>query len=790
MNWKTSLIACISTGLSVAMPQNIIGCAGGYEDPHDYFTHFFNAHQWDNQKSYTPYYYTGVAFLYSGEDVVRSSDTLFNEWQNYFGNRISGDDLAQFFYNGDTLQMWQVYQHVNAKTRPLLNDAYAGNPLTDYFMTKKKKDIATLRYMLYAKSVEPYVLGNEYDWEAYKRDSSAMAVLIERGLKEYNALKKREDLKLKYAYQLVRLCHYSGNAVDALKYYDLLVAHNKTASVLKELSLALRGGALYRLGQHEEAAYEFSKCFNASKVNRYSNYLGFLWSTNERISMEPYLAFCKNDKERSGMLLLFGLTNPNNAFDEIQQLSDIAPASPELEVLCVREINKAEEQFLTPLLNTVKGGYDFNGSGWNTLSNQDDLQERIKTVQQLQTFLETMASNPSVVNRAFYLLSASYCSMMLEDLEKSAYLLNEAAKYPMGNDLKAQWEINRLLLTINAAKVIDAETEAKILPSLQWLLSKSKESGINRYDVIYRNVFAQVLAKKYRTQGNKLKEILSVAAADKVAWNQAGLQYLRENANPQLIEQVYGFFTNKHLSAFDKFIRANNTLNESSVAEFMGTVYLRAQQYDKAVEWFQKFPDSTPIYKNPFIELYFDREERLPNDKVVTNKLDFARAMYEVQRNILKGKNLFDNYYTMGLGLYNTTYYGYAWELVEYYRSGNDGYSLPDDATDFQREYFSAESAYQFFEKAYNATSDKERKAKALFMMAKCAQKQIFMPKYESFKLWESYDRERKAYYEDFKNNVHFEELYEKYRTTKTYMAVYNSCSYLRDFVKKLPNTK
>ena len=39
---------------------------------------------------------------------------------------------------------------------------------------------------------------------------------------------------------------------------------------------------------------------------------------------------------------------------------------------------------------------------------------------------------------------------------------------------------------------------------------------------------------------------------------------------------------------------------------------------------------------------------------------------------------MLQNTYKLALGYYNVTYYGYAWNLVEYFRSGADGYYIPE----------------------------------------------------------------------------------------------------------------
>jgi hypothetical protein len=131
------------------------------------------------------------------------------------------------------------------------------------------------------------------------------------------------------------------------------------------------------------------------------------------------------------------------------------------------------------------------------------------------------------------------------------------------------------------------------------------------------------------------------------------------------------------------------------------------------------------------------------------------------------------------------TYYGHAWKLVQYYRSGSDGYYIPDEATGFQKEYYGCYKAHEHFEKAMQASTDKNFKARCLFMMAKCAQKNIRKPQYSDFPNYdyEKYDAAEKKYFLLFKNNKYFPQLKKEYGNTPFYETAFDNCSYLRDFV-------
>jgi hypothetical protein len=306
---------------------------------------------------------------------------------------------------------------------------------------------------------------------------------------------------------------------------------------------------------------------------------------------------------------------------------------------------------------------------------------------------------------------------------------------------------------------------------------------------------SDVLAKRYHEQGNLSKEVLCMGAADKIG---NGFSYVnavgffREKCSSTDVEKLFALMNSKQQNKFEKYLIGFNTITKSTVTDFAGTAYLRDNNYAKAAEWFAKADDkkSMTINTNPFANLLYDREERLPSEaKFSTTKLAFALEMQDLLKKAGTDKANADNhYYKYALGLYNMTYYGHAWQLVEYYRSGSDGYYIPKDATGFQKEYYGCFGAEAYFKKAMEASSDKNFKARCLFMMAKCNQKRVRRPQYEDFTgtdSWDKYDAANKNYWPQFKYNQYFPQLVKEYGSTPFFKEAMNSCSYLSDYVRR-----
>ena len=131
-------------------------------------------------------------------------------------------------------------------------------------------------------------------------------------------------------------------------------------------------------------------------------------------------------------------------------------------------------------------------------------------------------------------------------------------------------------------------------------------------------------------------------------------------------------------------------------------------------------------------------------------------------------------YYKMGLGLYNMSYFGYAWNVIDYFRSGS---SLKaerlEKASDRMkhplfpngnRENVDLSKALGYFEKAITLSTDKELSARASFMAARCEQKMSHVTKTAN-------------------KRKYFALLKTKYKDTQYYDKVIESCKYFKYYV-------
>jgi hypothetical protein len=798
MNWKQFTIACVSVAM-VSFPQNIIGC-GPDADPYDYYTSFFHPNLPD-AKAYKPFYYTSYNFFYDETEPVETSDVLAKEWSTYCGNSVIEADAKKFVNKFAVKDLSNLYFNIE-KNQPLkIPDSVKRNSMTNYFL--QQKDLEALGYIMYAKKVEPFVYGGESSWNLPQRDSVAMAKLIKNGQQLY-AVAKKDVFKLKYAYQVLRLAHYSNRYNEVIKWYDEYAPNIVGNSVLQPLCVALKAGALFRTGKEKEAAYLFSKAFSTYTVKRISNYLGFKWSVKYDAPQSDYLQLCKNNEEKANMIAMFAMGSTANEVNSMKQIYKLDAGADALEVLAVREINKLEEKYLTPLLQKEKGGKPLYFS-WNEKGSDSVVNANTATAKELMIFLHEAAANTTVKNSGLFETGAAYMAYILKDYTSAKKYLANAQKMSLTQKVKDQWALTNLLVTINEKEKIDVAFEEQLLPSIQWLEEKAKKeipvtinyNTINEWQKFYRNLMSEILAGRYHQQGDIHKETLCIGAADNIMKSSTnyygysnGVDFLRNNVVSKDVEKLYALMENKQPNKFEAYLLNHNAVKKADVTDFAGTAYLRDYDYANAIVWFKKSSDKIAgvINTNPFADLLYDREEPLSTEaKFSTTKLAFAEEMQRMQKLSETDKpNAAKYLYKMANGFYNMTYYGHAWKLVQYYRSGSDGYYMPNDATNFQKEYYGCFKAMAYFEKAMAASTDKNFKAHCLFMMAKCSQKQLHRPQYDEYaNNYDKMDAAEQKYLLNFKRSQYFPQLVKEYGSTVFYKEAFNSCSYLRDFVKR-----
>lgn len=802
MKWKIFTTAFISS-LLIAIPQNSFTCAGG-DDPYDYFTSFFS-NSAGTSKVYKPFYYTALLTFYSDwsyDSLGYDNDRVIQEWQDY--TKASQASVVELVYRSTEDDALKLKESVT--TGKPLSASLSNNAAAKVLVSGKKVEAAS--YLEFAKQTEG--VSAPYDaWEARKRDSIGLNKYIAEAVLEY-AKATDPFIKNKWAFQRCKLSFYNNRFKDCIRWYDeAFTADNKSA--VAQLALSYKGGSEYRTGKKKEAAYTFSKVFPLSDQNKRETFLSFLWATDHcNAALVPeYTALTKNATERANMLAMFALYGSGYKLETLQKVYELTPASPLLPILATREINKLEEQYFTPALSKEKGGKALNGGNSWMWDDENGKPKPLNPEQVTKTaqFFESLMGDKNLANRALYAAGAAYLHFMVKDYSKAKSILASAKELNANTKVKDQFSLINLLIVANEGKTITPEIEAGMLPSIKWLTEKAKKD--EEYALFCRNFFSQILAQKYEQQADAARAALAYGMAD-LSFIRRGedqyyysyppaIDFVRNEMNTTGLLKLYETTTSPGTETL-KFFVQNSSVKRDNVVDIIGTSYLRDRNYQKAIEWLSKAGKLEPLVETQYnyttgketsinvdpLHDYLNDWQRLSKAAVKPyTKLTLAQKLLELQTKADALSATADKSrinYQLANALYNISYYGNSWKAVAYDRSGVD-WNEGTYTQEWQKEYYGVYKASEYYQKAFDAATDKEFKAACLFMIAKCAQRQIPRPVYD-YNNYDQAEKKEAEWFKKFKNNPLFGKFKTEFGATKFYQYTYNRCSYLRDYVK------
>lgn len=648
---------------------------------------------------------------YKGPEIAQTSGNVA-EWTETFCQLVKQQDVYELIYNSSIIDLELLRTSTRSKNMPL-DFRVSGNSFAQHL--KREKCLHTIDYLIFAKECEPHVTQPENTWEPVQRDTAAMYKLIKSGKKAFRK-SKSNYIKLRYAYQLIRLAHYAKNYRLTLALEDELLAKIRPVeSIIHYWIMGHKAGALKKLGQKNEAAYLYSKIFLNCPSKQESAFRSFHIESDEQ--WNEVLLLCTTTAEQANLYALRAHADESKAVEEMIKIYDLDPTNENLEVLLVNEIKKLERDLL---------GLEFN-----------DKKERNKKlfgiprkevgnyVIKLNSFVRNLANEKKVTRPQLWRLAEGY----LEFLSGDYYAANKTFKKlgPQITDklLKEQLSVFQLALNIASYKEIKEIEEAEIA------------------DIIKKNV----LYKKYKDFGDYINDKLSYDYAlhghpGKAFRMQHNIQDLKPNPQLDIIDDLLKICKKENPSKLERaFItKKDGTTIESELLEMIATLLLNDGKPEAALEAFKAIPRSE--WDNYQFYVYRDSisdcVECRPQDSVeYLNKVELFEELFELE---YKARADFVNsskyYYKLGIAYYNMTYFGTSWQVQDFFRSGSNWsyaklgiFQLGGYLPYGNKEYQDCSKALFYFDKAIDLAKDPELAARASFMAARCEQKRYFTSK-------------------------------------------------------------
>lgn len=754
-----------------------------YEDEPTFFFNTINA-----QPVFTPFYYSAYSEFYDGYYTFDGNDFAYHPedanvtaWERYMGNKVPRVDIDSMVYSYKGKDMLNLFEHIRKGYALKVPMRVSQNKFTRWLIANK--DAETALYLSFAKQCEPYALAKDYEWEpkawslTTTNDSAVMQSLVHEGIKMCQQATNKE-IKLRYAYQCMRMAFYSHEYPQTLLLFNDLVRPMDHLMYYKCLSL--KAGALYRTNRKPEAAMLYSHVFDSCDALKEQAYQSFRWSVNGNLSV--LFPWCRNDHERARLYVMHGMYDHGNDQDMTQDVRNAYKLDPKargIDIVMTRAINKLEAETIREM-GIPKSGANSRIEDMNTLAQQ-------------------IANEGKCVSKAYWQLASAYLYILDGEPAECKEMLNKAAQNKMNPAEQDAHYILTALYTTQKRGGLNHATEKELLPMLQQLEQRGEKN--RRYNSLFRNMMIEVLANGYLHQGDTERAVYCYARTYSMPLNMSSYFYngsndfsdapgrLLERLSPERLRDVQAFVQKKKKTPFETWLTGATCYPANVLYELEGTKYIRLLQFDKAVAALQRIPEAELSVTLPdaFVSHISDVMKLNASDNGVGyNKLTFARRMAELQKTLAANPTDGRAAYQYANGLYSMSYYGKANEAYTYYRSSTDDKAYYNEQdrkplSDMELEYYDVHLALEYYQKAFEHSTDPEVKARCLFMAAKCWQKSCPMPE----KAEERYYHGLDIYYANSLKNPYFKQLRDGYAKTAFYGSAVSTCSFLKDYAER-----
>ncbi|MDX2305957.1 MAG: hypothetical protein NW226_24320 [Microscillaceae bacterium] len=701
-------------------------------------------------------------------DLDSTQEDNLREWQAYYENKVPQEAIQAIVYQASANDLQKIRAYVQ-KPSSSLADSLKNNPLVKYW--QNKADLRTIDYLYYAKSCEPHAAYFD-EWSEEKRDIKQMRWLTDAGKKYYYEKANNTFFKLRFAYQAIRMAHYSGEYQKAIELYAELVEplFGKSESIIRYWALAHKAGALRYLNRGGESAYLFSKVFKECPSKRVSSFLSFKIKNEQE--WQKAFSLCQNTEEKVELYFLRSLDKNANGLEEMKNIYKIQPESPRLSLMLVREINKLESDLLSIDISNNLLFYE----GYQNYPQQ----EAIQHLMGLKGFLGECLKEKQIAEPELWTLADGYLEYVAGNPQRALSVFADLKKQTKDKNFKSQIEIFELAMQISRLSKIDEEAENSIYKAVK------AQNHQHLHDFMI-----EAFARLYDKQGLSGKAYLC----------RNDIFNLKMDPKLELIEALIILTQKNKLTAFeDEYLFPkiqSNYLAKDKIGkpldvllEMKATLLFHQDRIKEALAIYEQIPDKLmyTIESDPFQANVIDCQENCPPS---INRGKYNRKTLALR--ILALKELVKNspvdqaqyYFELGNAYYNMTHFGNSWIALDYFRSSMDLWYLksePDKAQEMLL-FTDCSKAKYFYDRAMNSaisTGNMEMAAQSCYMAAKCEQNQYYL-KPETEIGWDGYIEPNYAP----ENRRYFTRLKTEFKSTKYYDQLVQECRYFNSFVRR-----
>lgn len=670
------------------------------------------------------------------------------EWQERFCNEASVDDIYELVYKSSVYDVRELVNSVNNRRLPLPVNL-RGNGFAAYIKSTGCDETAS--YLVFAKECEPFVV--EYDaWELRADNEDRMRSLIERGRRAFMNTESYY-IRLRYAYQLIRLAHYLRDYELTVQLYDYLMPKiDNDPSIIDYWIMGHYAGALLRQGNNVEASYLYSLIFENSIGKRESALQSFSLKNEEE--WKACLLLCKTDEERATIYALRANARDSKPLEDMKAIYELDPDSHHLDILLIKELKRLEKNLLGLSFNPQKSEnqrfYNIPKPGMGTY------------IIKFQDFVRRYNQMGASKNEVLWAMAEGYLEAIAGDHYAAQKILAKAAKLKMSDKMREQLAAMQVVAKVAAYQTVDEEVETEIARI------KFDDATYQRFPDL-KPFIADKMSQLYQESGQEGKLFLQ----------QHNLADLKVNPQLEVINELLAVANEDRLNRFERDLlrKADGTSMRDDLLDIKATYLMSRGEIVAALETFREIDESKwenyGLY-NPFEARLIDCINCGNRDSLTLySKPAIINRIRELEYKALADRDQGAIYfYQIGLAYYNMSYFGYAWNATDYFRSGTSinnrrrsaSSVVPTWQFDYgNRENFNTKMAEEYFRKTIQLAKNKELAATAAFMAAKCEQAQNYVA------------GEERTY-------RYFNLLLEEYADTKFYQKAIEECRHFATY--------
>ena len=553
--FKISFLFFVSIAILLLNSDNSQSCGWDWEGD-DYYSIF-------NEKlihlpSLEPFFLSDYLYHpYEDSSYFDGKKINLEEWEKYFGKDVKINDIEKVLYATKKEDLIELKYAVTTNNNLLVKEKWQSNSLVKFWA--KDKNHNSLDYFIYAKEIEPLV--EEYYWEIPKRDTTLMLSLIDEGIQSYNQVDDN-FLKLRYAFQAIRLSHYTNNFENAIILFDTLVENLNEESIIKYWALSLKAGALKNLGRMAEANYYFAFVFHYCPERR------FLASNSLNVSFKDSLLFeslkfCRNNDEMTALWMLSEFKGPTPALDAMKNIYELNPKSPYLELLLNREVIRVEREVL-PSSDYYWNNYKDYLKGNDYID--QDLNKKITAL------VKSIATGRKTLHPYVWYLAAGYLMILNGENHGAPTFFMYARDYWPASDSLNRKNIQLFETTNYIIGLQSVYAESSILKNMIWLKNNNQAAFL----------FArQKLAKLYAREVDIVRTHL-LLGDERFNYD------LTSSPKEEPVDNLITFLEKPVKTEYEEFLTSIYNYNARELYDIKGTILLSQHRFKEALEAFKK----------------------------------------------------------------------------------------------------------------------------------------------------------------------------------------------------------